>query len=115
VNDDEVRMPAVRAYREVVPNDSVLFEEVLEPLRESQFATAVKARETQAGDQNCHVTADRLTRSEPDATSTRFETMLTGLPHALNAMTFCYHPTADKANICAMFMSYQGFRAAGAP
>src|ERR1700738_3850687 len=25
-------------------------------------------------------------------------------------MTFCYHQTADKANICAMFLSYLGFR-----
>jgi hypothetical protein len=34
-------MPAARAYREVVPNESVLFEEVLEALHESQLATAV--------------------------------------------------------------------------
>jgi len=45
VNDDKVRMPTVRAYREIVPNDSVLFEEVLEALREPQLAAGVEARE----------------------------------------------------------------------
>src|SRR5262245_30880185 len=45
VNDDKVRMPTARAYREIVPNDSVLFEKVLEALRKSQLATAVEARE----------------------------------------------------------------------
>src|SRR5262249_27573231 len=54
-------MPALRAYREVVPNDSVLFEEVLEALRESQLAAAVEAREAQARDQDCHLTTERLT------------------------------------------------------
>src|SRR5262249_37158830 len=34
VNDDKVRMPTARPYGEIVPNDSVLFEEVLEALRE---------------------------------------------------------------------------------
>jgi hypothetical protein len=53
-------MPALRAYREVVPNDSVLFEEVLEALRESQLASAVEAREAQARNQDCHVTTERL-------------------------------------------------------
>jgi hypothetical protein len=64
-------MPAVRAYREVVPNDSVLFEEVLEALRESQLATAVEAREAEARDQDCHVATERLTASsELNATAT---------------------------------------------
>jgi hypothetical protein len=64
-------MPSASAYREVVPNDSVLFEEVLEALRESQLATAVEAREAQARDQDCHVATERLTaNSELNATST---------------------------------------------
>jgi hypothetical protein len=49
-------MPAARAYRDVMPNDSVLFEEVLEALRESQLAAGVEAREAQARDQYCHAT-----------------------------------------------------------
>ena len=60
VNDDEVRMSAAGAYRKVVPNDRVLFEEVLEALRESQLTTAVEARIAQARDQDCHVTTERL-------------------------------------------------------
>ena len=56
VNDDKVRMPAARAHREIVPNDSVLFEEVLEALREPQLAAGVEAREAQARDQDCHAT-----------------------------------------------------------
>jgi len=56
MNDDKVRMPTARAYREIVPNDSVLFEEVLEALRESQLAAGVEAREAQARDQYCHAT-----------------------------------------------------------
>jgi hypothetical protein len=77
-------MPAARAYREVVPNDSVLFEEVLEALRESQLATAIEAREAQARDQDCHVTTERLTASsELNATSTRFGSIaaMTALMH----------------------------------
>ncbi len=54
VNDDKVRMPTARAYREIVPNDSVLFEEVLEALREPQLAAGVEASEAQARDQYCH-------------------------------------------------------------
>jgi hypothetical protein len=74
-------MPTARAYWEVVPNDSVLFEEFLEALRKSQLATAVKAREAQAGDQDCHLTFKRLTASsELNATSTCFGSMLTALP-----------------------------------
>jgi hypothetical protein len=81
MNDDKVRMPTARAYREIVPNDGVLFEEVLEALREAQFATAVEAREAQARDQDCHVTTERLTASsELNATSTRFGSMLMALP-----------------------------------
>jgi hypothetical protein len=49
-------MPAVRAYREIVPNDSVLFQEVLEALREPQLSAGVEAREAQARDQYCHAT-----------------------------------------------------------
>jgi hypothetical protein len=49
-------MPTARAYREIVPNDSVLFEEVLEALREPQLASGVEAREAQARDQYCHAT-----------------------------------------------------------
>ena len=56
VDDDEVRMPAARAYREIVPNDRVLFEEVLETLREPQFAAGVETRVADARDQDCHVT-----------------------------------------------------------
>jgi hypothetical protein len=41
-------MPTARAYREIVPNDSVLFEEVLEALREPQLAARVEASEAQA-------------------------------------------------------------------
>ena len=71
MNDDKIRMPAARAYRKVVPNVSVLFEEVLEALRESQLASAVEAREAQARDQGCQVTTERLTASsELNATST---------------------------------------------
>jgi hypothetical protein len=81
VNDDKVRMPVARTHRKVVPDDSVLFEEVLEALRESQLAAGVEAREAQAGNQDCHVTAARLTASsELNVTSTRFGPMLTGLP-----------------------------------
>src|SRR6516165_6941516 len=58
-------MPSARAYREVVPNDSVFFEEVLEALRESQLSTAVEAREAQARDQGCHVTTERLNPARP--------------------------------------------------
>src|SRR5262245_3899777 len=58
-------MPAARAYREVVPNYGVLFEKVLQSLRESQLATAVKAREAQARDQDSHATTERLTASSP--------------------------------------------------
>jgi hypothetical protein len=46
----------MRAYREVVPNDSVFFEEVLKALREPQLAAGVEAREAQARDQYCHAT-----------------------------------------------------------
>jgi len=49
-------MPTARTYREIVPNDSVLFEEVLEALREPQLAARVEAREAQARDQYCHAT-----------------------------------------------------------
>ena len=71
MNDDKVRMPTARAYREIVPNDSVLFEEVLEALREPQLDAGVEAREAQARDQDCHVTTERLTASsELNATST---------------------------------------------
>src|SRR5262249_41356027 len=49
-------MPTARTYREIVPNDGVLFEEVLEALRESQLAARVEAREAQAGDQYGHTT-----------------------------------------------------------
>jgi hypothetical protein len=56
VNDDKVRMQTARAYREIVPNDSVLFEEVLEALREPQLSPGVEAREAQARDQYCHAT-----------------------------------------------------------
>src|SRR5689334_22924018 len=54
VNDDEVRMPTARANRKVVPNDSILFEEVLEAFREPQFATAVEAREAKTRNQDRH-------------------------------------------------------------
>src|SRR6185312_8940594 len=60
VDDDEVRMPAARADREIVPNDSVLFEEVLEALRKAQLAACVEAREAEAGDQCRHVASERL-------------------------------------------------------
>jgi hypothetical protein len=68
-------MPAERAYREVVPNDSVLFEEVLEALRESQLAAAVEAREAQARNQDCHVTTGLTASSELkcNATALRWE------------------------------------------
>ncbi|WP_233465560.1 hypothetical protein [Bradyrhizobium daqingense] len=56
MNDDEIRMPVERADRKVVPDDGVLFEEVLEPFRQSQLATAVEARKAETGDQDCHVT-----------------------------------------------------------
>jgi hypothetical protein len=49
-------MPAARADREIVPNDGVLFEEVLEALRETQFAASVETREAQARDQDGHAT-----------------------------------------------------------
>src|SRR5262245_43839193 len=65
VNNDKVRMPTARTYGQIVPNDSVLFEEVLEALRESELATAVKARKAQARDQGCHVTTERLTAITP--------------------------------------------------
>src|SRR6516162_1174762 len=65
VNDDKVRMPTAGAYREIVPNDSVLFEEVLEAPREPQLAVGVEAREAQARNQDCHVTTERLTASSP--------------------------------------------------
>jgi hypothetical protein len=65
-------MPAVRTYRKVVPDDRVLFEKFLEALRESQLATGVKAREAKAGDQDCHVTTERLTAGlRLNATSSR--------------------------------------------
>jgi len=48
-------MPAERAYRQIVPNDGILFEEVLEALSESQLATCVEAREAEARDQCRHV------------------------------------------------------------
>jgi hypothetical protein len=63
MNDDKVRMPTARAYREIVPNDSVLFEEVLEALREPQLAARVEASEAQARDQYCH--APPLTANSP--------------------------------------------------
>src|SRR6516225_11784740 len=71
VNDDKVRMPIARAYREIMPNDSVLFEEVLEALREPQLAARVEAREAQARDQYCHATpVDRqLTRASSGHTA----------------------------------------------
>ena len=70
MNDDKVGMSTARAYREVVPDNSVLFEEVLEALCESQLAAAVEAREAQARDQECHVMIERLTASsEFNATS----------------------------------------------
>jgi hypothetical protein len=49
-------MPTASTYREIMPNDSVLFEEVLEALREPQLAAGVEAREAQARDQYCHAT-----------------------------------------------------------
>src|SRR5689334_20870347 len=71
VDDDEVRMTVARTYREVVPNDRVLFEEVLEAFREPQLAAGVEARVAQARDQDRHVTTERLTASsELNATST---------------------------------------------
>ena len=63
MNDDKVRMPAARAYRDVMPNDSVLFEEVLEALREPQLAVGVEPREAQARDQYCDATP--LTANSP--------------------------------------------------
>src|SRR5277367_6644714 len=74
-------MPGARAYREVMPNDSILFEKVLKALRESQLATAVEARVAQARDQDCHATTERLTiSSELNATPTRVGSRLTALP-----------------------------------
>ena len=63
MNDDEVRMPVARTDGKVVPDDGVLFEEVLQPLREPQLAAGVEARVAQARDQNRHVTTERLTAS----------------------------------------------------
>ncbi len=56
MDDDEVRMPVARAYREVVPNDRVLFEEILETHRQPLLAAGVETRIAYAGDQDCHVT-----------------------------------------------------------
>jgi hypothetical protein len=47
-------MPTARAYREIVPNDSVLFQEVFEALGKPQLTAGVEARESQARDQYCH-------------------------------------------------------------
>jgi len=79
-------MPTSRPYREVVPNDSVLFEEVLEALRESQLATAIEARVAQARDQDCHGTTERLTTSS-ELTSTRIGSMLMALPFSNRAFS----------------------------
>src|SRR5579872_1171762 len=54
MNNDKVRMPTARTYRQIVPNDSVLFEKVLEALREPQLTAGVEAREAKARDQYCH-------------------------------------------------------------
>src|SRR6202007_2695234 len=71
VNDDKVRMPTARAYREIVPNDSVLLEEVLEAFREPQLAAGVEAREAQARDQYCHAVPvdSQLTRASSGRTA----------------------------------------------
>jgi hypothetical protein len=71
MNDDKVRMPTARAYREIVPNDSVLFEEVLEALGEPQLAARVEASEAQARDQYCHAPPvdSQLTRASSGRTA----------------------------------------------
>src|SRR4029079_10061562 len=94
MDDDEVRMPVARAYREIVPNHRVLIEEVLEALCESHFATGVEAREAKAGDQNCHVMAERLTASLGlNETSSRLGSMLTDMP----PLQFLHSPAVSES------------------
>jgi hypothetical protein len=89
-------MPAARAYREVVPNDSVLFEEVLEALRESQLAAGVEAREAQARDQYCHATPvdSQLARETSGHTAAPAPFTLTMSP----SLTAFYPSTKDRTS-----------------
>jgi hypothetical protein len=47
-------MPAARPHGQVVPDVTVLFEEIFEPLGQAQLAAAVEARGADGGDQDGH-------------------------------------------------------------
>ena len=50
----EIRMPAKRPDRNVVPHPGVVFEAILQPFGETQFAARIEAGSAEGGDQGGH-------------------------------------------------------------
>ncbi|OGS81656.1 MAG: hypothetical protein A2061_09990 [Gallionellales bacterium GWA2_59_43] len=50
----EIRMPAERPDRDVVPHLGVVFEAILQPFDETQFATRIEAGGAEGGGQGGH-------------------------------------------------------------
>jgi len=50
----KTRMPAERPDRDVVPHPGVVFEVILQPLCEVQFAACIELRRTEGGDEGGH-------------------------------------------------------------
>jgi hypothetical protein len=68
------RMPPARPHRQVVPDDRVVFEEVLQPLGQAQFAASVETGGAEGGDQRghpCSMARPALTRGAPAAVPAR--------------------------------------------